>query len=153
MRIHLVVNVSQIVQYREQVEGQKREEGKPIKIEGVEEWEMEKILNKRKVRKVKKYLVQQKEFTAENDTWEKEEDLENAKELVDEFEERLNVEVRRQEKLDTAEKKDFRRGELPGRFMAKMLYRWDDGKFEKEYLRKLERNWQKWKSVSPEEKP
>ena len=52
-----------------------------------------------------------------------------------------------------AEEKNFRRGELPGKFMAKMLYRWDDGRFEKEYLRKLERNWQKWKSVSPEEKP
>jgi len=25
--------------------------------------------------------------------------------------------------------------------MAKILYRWDDGKFEEEYLRKLERNW------------
>ena len=24
--------------------------------------------------------------------------------------------------------------------MAKILYRWDDGKFEEEYLRKLERN-------------
>ena len=35
---------------------------------------------------------------AENDTWEKKEDLENAKELVDKFEGRLNVEVRRQEK-------------------------------------------------------
>jgi len=37
MRIHLVVNVSWIVQYKEQVEGQKREEGKPIKVEEVEE--------------------------------------------------------------------------------------------------------------------
>jgi len=37
--------------------------------------------------------------------------------------------------------------------MAKMLYEWDDGKFEKEYLRKLERNWQKWKLVSPAKKP
>jgi len=36
--------------------------------------------------------------------------------------------------------------------MAKILYRWDDGKFEEEYLRKLERNWKKWKSVSLEEK-
>jgi len=52
-----------------------------------------------------------------------------------------------------AEEKNFRRGELPGKFIAKMLYGWDDGRFEKEYLRKLERNWQKWKSVSPEEKP
>jgi len=31
---------------------------------------------------------------AENDTWEKGEDLENAKELVEEFKERLNTEVR-----------------------------------------------------------
>ena len=31
---------------------------------------------------------------AENDTWEKKEDLKNTKELVDEFERRLNVEVR-----------------------------------------------------------
>ena len=37
MRIYLVVNVSQIVQYREQVGGQRKEEGKPIEIEGVEE--------------------------------------------------------------------------------------------------------------------
>ena len=94
MRIHLVINVSQIVQYKEQVGGQKRKEGKPIEIEGVEEWEVEKILNKRKVRGVEKYLVRWKEFTAENDIWEKKEDLKNAKELVDEFEGRLNVEVR-----------------------------------------------------------
>jgi len=37
MRIHLVVNVSRVVQYKEQVEGQKKEEGKPIEIKGVEE--------------------------------------------------------------------------------------------------------------------
>jgi len=55
----------------------------------------------------------------------------------------MNVEVRRQEKLDMAEERDFRRGELSGKFTAKMLYGWDDGKFEKEYLKKLERNWQK----------
>jgi len=39
------------------VEGQKKEEGKPIEIEGAEEWEIEKILNKRKIRGVDKYLV------------------------------------------------------------------------------------------------
>jgi len=37
--------------------------------------------------------------------------------------------------------------------MTRMLYGWDDRKFKEEYMRKLERNWQKWKSVSPEEKP
>ena len=37
MRIHLVVNVSRIVRYKEQVKGHKKEEGKPIEVEGVEE--------------------------------------------------------------------------------------------------------------------
>jgi len=58
MRIHLVVNVSQIVWYKEQVKRQKKEEGKLVEIEGVEEWEVEKILNKKKIKGVKKYLVQ-----------------------------------------------------------------------------------------------
>ena len=58
MRIHPVVNVSQIVRYKEQVKGQKKEERKPIEVEKVEEWEVEKILNKRKIRGVEKYLVQ-----------------------------------------------------------------------------------------------
>jgi len=40
------------------VEEQKREKSKPIKVEGVEEWKVEKILNKRKIRGVNKYLVQ-----------------------------------------------------------------------------------------------
>ena len=79
--------------------------------------------------------------------------MENTKEVVAEFERRLNVRIRRQEKSDQIEKRDFRRGELPERYIAKILYRWDNRKFENKYLRKLERNWQKWKSVSPEKKP
>jgi len=35
--------------------------------------------------------------------------------------------------------------ELPGKYMAKLLYGWDYRKFEEEYLNKLERNWRKWK--------
>ena len=57
MRIHLVVNVSQIVRYKEQVKGQRKEEGKPVEIERVEEWKVEKILNKKKMRGVEKYLI------------------------------------------------------------------------------------------------
>ena len=77
----------------------------------------------------------------EHDSWEKEEDLENIKKLVAEIEGRMNIEVRRQEKLDLAEKKDFRKVELPGKYTVRMLYGWDNGKFENEYLKKLERNW------------
>jgi len=102
---------------------------------------------------VEKYLIRWKGFTAEHDTWEKKEDLGNAKDALEEFEGRMNVEVRRQEKLDMVKERNFRRKELLGKFMAKMLYGWNDRKFEEKYLRKLERNWQKWKSVSPEEKP
>ena len=99
MRIHPVVNVSQIVQYKEQVEGQKKEEAKSIKVEGVKEQEVEKILNKRKIREVEKYLVQQKGFTAEHDSQEQKKNLGNAREVVEEFEGRMSVEVRRQEKI------------------------------------------------------
>ena len=65
----------------------------------------------------------------------------------------MNTEMRRQEKIDIVEERDFKKGELPEKFIAKMLYGQNDGKFKKEYLKKLERNWQKWKSVSLEEKP
>ena len=36
---------------------QKKEEVKPIEVKEVKEWEVEKILNKRKIREVAKYLV------------------------------------------------------------------------------------------------
>ena len=55
----------------------------------------------------------------------------------------MNAEIRRQEKLDIVEEKNFRRGELPVKYTIKMLYKWDNRKFEVEYLKKLERNWQK----------
>jgi len=37
MKIHPVVNMSWIVQYKEQVEEQKKKEEKPVEVEGVEE--------------------------------------------------------------------------------------------------------------------
>ena len=47
---------------------------------------------------------------------------------------------------------EFKRSELPGKYTAKILFGWDDRKFEDEYLKNLERNWQRWKPVSPEKK-
>jgi len=80
--------------YRELVKRQNVEELKPVEVNRVEEWEVEKILNKRKVRGVMKYLVYWKRFIVENNTWEKEEDLENIKERIAEFKRRMNTEVR-----------------------------------------------------------
>ena len=48
IRIHPVVNISQIVWYREQVERQKTKEVKPVEIDRVEEWKVEKILIRNK---------------------------------------------------------------------------------------------------------
>jgi len=46
IRIHLVVNISRIYKYVGQVEGQKKEQPALVIIEGEEEWEVERILNK-----------------------------------------------------------------------------------------------------------
>ena len=114
------------------------EEVKLIEIDRAEEWGVEKNLNKRKIRGVVKYLVWWKGFTTESNIWE--EDLENTKEVVVRFEGRLSAKVRIQEKLELVEEQDFRRGELLEKYIAKILYKWNN---EEEYLRKLERNWQK----------
>jgi len=58
----------------------------------------------------------------ESDTWEGRENLENAKKAIKEFEKeyRRDMEdVARQERKEGT----FQRGELPGKFTAKMLYR------------------------------
>ena len=59
----------------------------------------------------------------EHDSWENKKDLKNIKEIVAEFKERINAEVRQQEKMDMVKKRDFKRRDLPGKYMAKMLYR------------------------------
>jgi len=48
--------------------------------------------------------------------------LGNAREVVEEFEKRMSAEIRKQKKLDRIEKKNFRRKELPEKYMAKILY-------------------------------
>ena len=48
--------------------------------------------------------------------------MENTKEVVAEFEEKMSIEVRQQEKLERVEEKNFRREELLRKYMAKMLY-------------------------------
>ena len=58
VKIHLVVNVSWIKRYIDQVDGQRKEKPQPVVIKGEKEWEVEKILNKRRVRGKDKFLVQ-----------------------------------------------------------------------------------------------
>jgi len=65
IRIYPVVNVSRVRLYKPQVEGQKKTPPKPVIIEGEEEFEVEKILNKRIVWGKEKFLVRWKEYTME----------------------------------------------------------------------------------------
>jgi len=44
---------------------------------------------------------------AEYNIWKREENLENVKKVVAEFERRISIEVRRQEKLNIVEEQDF----------------------------------------------
>ena len=73
----------------------------------------------------------------EGDTWERKENLKNAEKLIEEFE-RGKVVVRRQ--VEEEGEREYKRMELPGKYTAKLLYGWDDQRFEEEYLNKLEKN-------------
>ena len=55
-------------------------------IEGENEWKVERILNKRRVKGKDKYLVCWKGFMVELDTWEGKKNLKNIKKAIEEFE-------------------------------------------------------------------
>ena len=87
---------------------------------------------------------------AEHNIWEKEEDLANTKELVDEFEGRLEAKVRRQKGIEKRWKvklnpraDEFKKSKLPGKYMVKLLFGWNNKKFKNKYLKKLKKNWQR----------
>jgi len=153
LKIHPVVNVRRIVKYRKQVEGQKKIPPPPVEVAGEKEYEVEEILDRQEKRGKTKYLVKWKGYTAEENTWEGLENLKNAGRKIEEFEKgrfeeeipRIRVKKEKEMKLNP-EAEEFRRGELSGRYTVKLLYRWDNKKFDEEYLEKLEKNWNRWKN-------
>ena len=46
---------------------------------------------------------------------------------------------------EVEEEGEYKRMELPGKYTEKLLYGWDDRRFEEEYLNKLEKSWKRWK--------
>ena len=100
-----------------------------------------------------RYLVKWKRYTAEGNTWKRLENLKNTREKIEEFEkgrfeeeiQRIRVKKGKKMKLNP-EAEEFRRGELLERYIVKLLYGWDNKKFDEEYLKKLEKNWNRWKN-------
>ena len=89
----------------------------------------------------------------EGNTWKRLENLKNVERKIEEFEKRrfekeiwrIRIKKGKETKLNL-EAKEFKKGELPEKYTAKLLYGWDDKKFDKEYLKKLEKNWNRWKN-------
>jgi len=148
VHIHPVVNVSKLQMYKPQVEGQQVAKPAPVIVEGEEEFEIEKILNRRRIQGKDKFLVCWKGYTAEADTWEDQGNLKNAGKLVKEFEREYgegDEKVRRQEQIE--EEKEFDRG-LPGRYTVKLIYGWGNRKYKRERERRWDKNWSRWKISS-----
>jgi len=71
--------------YKLQVEKQKVTRLAPVVIEEEEEYKVEKILNKRKIRGKDKFLVCWKGYMVEANTWKDKGNLKNTEKLVEEF--------------------------------------------------------------------
>ena len=139
IKIYPVLNISRIWFYKPQVEEQKKIPPKLLIIEGQEEFKIEKIINKRMIREKEKFLVRWKEYMVEEDTQENKENLENVKELVEEFERKYREEVEKLRQQELGEEKKEFSWELPREFTAKLLYSWK----KKRYKREREKRWNK----------
>ena len=105
-----------------------------------------------------RYLAKWKGYMTKGNIWKGLENLKNTIEKVEEFEKgRFEEKIRRirmkkgKEMRLNLEAEEFKRGELPRRYMAKLLYGWDNKKFDEEYLKKLQKNWNRWKNNRKEE--
>lgn len=147
VQIHLVIDISKIQLYNKQVEEQKKVSPPLVIIEGEEEFEVEKILNKIKVQRKERYLVWWKEYTVEADIYEGEENLENAKEVIKEFRREYwqNKEVIRYQEREEDKEEGVWSRDLLGEYMVKMLFGWEDKEYKRKKWRgieKIEKGWQ-----------
>ena len=83
----------------------------------------------------------------EEDTWKSRENLENAKELVEEFERIYEEEVEELRWQEQEEEKEFS-WELPREFTAKLLYGWGKRRYKREREKRWNENWSQWKNSS-----
>ena len=85
MKIHPVFHISLLKQYIEDKFERGDEPPPAIEVDDHEEYEIERILDSKQKRKKKFYLVKWTGYSDKFNSWVFEEDLGNAKELVDAF--------------------------------------------------------------------
>ena len=78
---------------------------------------------------------------AEEDTWESRENLENAKELVEEFKKEYGKETKEVQWQEEKEDKKVFLRELPERFTAKILWGWSNKEYERQREKRCKENW------------
>jgi hypothetical protein len=85
MRNHNVFHVSQLDHYTPPVIGQPSTEPHPVIVDDWEEWEVERILDSKQHHWKLHYLRQWAGYDDIRTSWESLENLENSRELIDEF--------------------------------------------------------------------
>ena len=114
-----------------------------------EEYEVEVLLDSRISKRGRgrlEYLVKWKGYPNEESTWEPKENLKNSQKAITEFHKNNPSAPRRIRMTRQLFQKQFHAYEnLTKTHARKSLFGWEDGKFGRDYLAKLERNWEKWK--------
>jgi hypothetical protein len=127
---------------RETMQRKKRE-----KDEETGDYEVEILLDSRVNRRGRgrlEYLVKWKNYPNEDATWEPTTNLENAKEAIADFHVAHPSAPR---KLDHRNMSFQKYENLTEIDVRKTLFGWEDGKFAKDYMEKINKNWMKWKGT------
>ena len=142
---------------------EKRPRPPPEIIDGDEEQEVEEIQQEGTVNGKKSFLVKWKGLPQEESTWEPETNLKNARGAICDFYKKAKIQTIKPNPLPPSHRlpnvtvpsislspQHVEAHLLPLYTPHPRLFGWDDDKFEVEYRKKLDCNWQRWKSARKE---